>query len=109
MIEIWRKFGEYVKWIYFILVVGFGEWMDLVLGIFYFLLYVGLDGSWQGYVQYNINSLGEYDFLIELGVLIKVELKRVRQWFECLKMEMFCFGLCYGDFLLKNMMVDLVG
>lgn len=108
-IAIWRKLGEYAKRIHSIPAAGFGERMDPVSGTFYSPPHAGSDGSWQGYVQYNINSLTEHDPLIELGVLTKAESKRVRQWFERLKMETFRFGLCHGDLSLKNTMVDLAG
>ncbi|PYY30852.1 Neomycin-kanamycin phosphotransferase type V [Paenibacillus illinoisensis] len=108
-IEIWRKLGEYAKRIHSIPVAGFGERMDPVSSTFYSPPHAGSDGSWQGYIQYNINSLTEHDPLIELGVLTQAESKRVRQWFERLKMETFRFGLCHGDLSLKNTMVDLTG
>jgi len=108
-IEVWRKLGEYAKRIHSIPVTGFGERMDPVSGTFYSPPHAGSDGSWQGYVQYNINSLTEHDPLIELGVLTKAESRRVRHWFERLKMETFRFGLCHGDLSLKNTMVAPTG
>lgn len=71
--------------------------------------HAGSDGSWQGYVQYNINSLTEQDPLIELGVITMEESQLVRQWFEQLKLQKFRFGLCHGDLSLKNTIVSLTG
>ncbi|MFS0872904.1 aminoglycoside phosphotransferase family protein [Paenibacillus xylanilyticus] len=107
--HIWRKLGEYAKCIHSIPVDGFGEQMDPVQGRFYSPPHPGSDGSWQGYVQYNIHSLTEHDPLIEFGVITKTESRMVRQWFEKLKMEEFRFGLCHGDISLKNTMVSQTG
>ena len=74
--------------------------------IFSHLHMPGSDGDWQGYVQYNINSLTEHDRLIELGVITEIEMKETRNWFENLKSEPFRFGLNHGDISLKNTIWD---
>ncbi|WP_342570964.1 aminoglycoside phosphotransferase family protein [Paenibacillus sp. FSL R5-0749] len=107
---IWRKLGEYTKQFQSISVNGFGREMhDEVQNQFYSPPHPGSDGSWQGYVQYNINSLTEQDPLIELGVITMKESQVVRQWFEQLKMQKFRFGLCHGDLSLKNTIVSSTG
>lgn len=107
---IWRKLGEYTQRMQSIPVAGFGREMhDHVQNEFYSPPHAGSDGSWQGYVQYNINSLTEQDSLIELGVITMKESQLVRQWFEQLKLQKFSFGLCHGDLSLKNTIVSSTG
>lgn len=107
---IWRKLGEFTKQFQSIPVNGFGREMhDELQNQFYSPPHAGSDGSWQGYVQYNINSLTEQDPLIELGVITMKESQVVRQWFEQLKMQKFRFGLCHGDLSLKNTIVSPTG
>ncbi|MEO2257096.1 aminoglycoside phosphotransferase family protein [Paenibacillus amylolyticus] len=107
---IWRKLGEYTQRMQSIPVAGFGREMhDPVQNKFYSPPHAGSDGSWQGYVQYNINSLTEQDPLIELGVITMKESQLVRQWFEQLKLQKFRFGLCHGDLSLKNTIVSSTG
>ncbi|WP_440112346.1 aminoglycoside phosphotransferase family protein [Paenibacillus sp. QZ-Y1] len=108
--EIWRKLGAYAQRIHSIQVTGFGgDLIDPVQGTFHSPPHPGSDGSWDGYVQYNINSLTEHDRLIELGVITKMESETIRHWFEQLKMEKFRFGLCHGDLSLKNTIVNETG
>ncbi|MGN7415362.1 aminoglycoside phosphotransferase family protein [Paenibacillus sp. SAF-068] len=107
---IWRKLGEYTKQFQSIPVNGFGREMhDVVQNQFYSPPHAGSDGSWHGYVQYNINSLTEQDPLIELGVITMKQSQVVRQWFEQLKLQKFRFGLCHGDLSLKNTIVSSTG
>ncbi|MFS0860238.1 phosphotransferase family protein [Paenibacillus taichungensis] len=108
--DIWRKLGEYARRIHSIQVAGFGEELiDPIQGTFHSPPHPGSDGSWKGYVQYNIDSLTERDPLLELGVIKKRESAIVRQWFEQLQDEKFRFGLCHGDISLKNTMVHPTG
>jgi aminoglycoside phosphotransferase (APT) family kinase protein len=108
--DIWRQLGKYTKLIHSIPVKGFGEnLIDPVQGEFRSPSHAGSDGSWLGYVQYNINSLTENDRLIELGVITPMQSQRVRKRFENLKIETFRFGLIHGDLSLKNAMVDRTG
>lgn len=105
--EVWRQLGEYAKLIHSIQVKGFGgNLIDPVHGEFQSPSHAGSDGSWHGYVQYNINSLTEHDRLIKLGVITQMESQRVRKLFENLKKETFRFGLNHGDISLKNTMVN---
>ncbi|WP_340399326.1 aminoglycoside phosphotransferase family protein [Paenibacillus sp. FSL H8-0079] len=107
---IWRKLGEYTQRLQSIPVTGFGRDLhNSVQDRFYSPPHAGSDGSWQGYVQYNINSLTEQDPLIELGVMTMKESQVVRQLFEQLKMQKFRFGLCHGDLSLKNTIVSSTG
>mgnify|MGYP001160559203 CR=1 FL=1 len=104
---VWRKLGEYAKLIHSIPVKGYGEYLvDPVHGKFQSPPHAGSDGSWHGYVQYNINSLTEHDRLIELGVITQAESQRVRELFENLKREPFRFGLDHGDLSIKNVIVN---
>jgi len=105
--DIWRKLGEYAKRIHSIQVKGYGgDLIDPVHGEFQSPTHAGSDGSWQGYVQYNINCLTEHDRLIELGVITPMESQRVRKLFENLKNTPFHFGLHHGDMSLKNTIVN---
>lgn len=105
--DVWRKLGEYAKLIHSIQVNGYGEnLIDPVHGEFQSPSHAGSDGSWQGYVQYNIDSLTEHDRLIELGVITRMDSQKVRKWFENLKSEPFRFGLNHGDISLKNTIVN---
>ncbi|WP_307544566.1 phosphotransferase family protein [Paenibacillus sp. V4I5] len=108
--DVWRQLGEYAKLIHSIQVKGFGEnLIDPNNGEFQSPSHAGSDGSWQGYVQYNINSLTEYDRFINLGVITQMESQRVRKLFENLKKEPFRFGLNHGDISLKNTIVNQEG
>lgn len=105
--DIWRQLGEYAKHIHSIKVKGYGEnLIDPVHGEFQSPPHAGSDGSWQGYVQYNINSLTEHDRLIQLGVITQTESQKVRRLFENLKIGSFHFGLNHGDISLKNTIVN---
>ena len=105
--DVWRQIGNYAKLIHSIPVKGYGgDLIDPVHGEFHSPPHPGSDGSWQGYVQYNINSLTESDPLIELGVITQMKSQRVRKLFENLKKETFRFGLNHGDISLKNTIVN---
>jgi aminoglycoside phosphotransferase (APT) family kinase protein len=105
--NVWRKLGEYAKLIHSIQVKGYGEnLIDPVHGEFQSPPHAGSDGSWQGYVQHNINSLTKHDRLIELGVITQMESQRIKKWFENLKSEPFHFGLNHGDISIKNTIVN---
>ncbi|WP_339293973.1 aminoglycoside phosphotransferase family protein [Paenibacillus sp. FSL W7-1279] len=109
-IDVWRQLGKYAKLIHSIPVKGYGEnLIDPVHGEFHSPSHAGSDGSWLGYVQYNINSLTENDRLIELGVINHTKSQRVRKLFENLKKERFRFGLNHGDFSLKNTIINQSG
>ncbi len=105
--DVWRQLGEYAKLIHSIQTKGYGEnLIDPVHGEFQSPSHAGSDGSWQGFVQYNINSLTENDRLITLGVITQMESRKVRKLFENLKKETFRFGLNHGDISLKNTMIN---
>jgi fructosamine-3-kinase len=105
--NIWRTLGEYAKLIHSIPVTGYGEnLIDPVRGEFQSPAHAGSDGSWQGYVQHNMNSLTEHDRLIELGVMTQMQSRRIKQRFEELKSQPFRFGLHHGDLSVKNTIVD---
>ncbi|RAP77774.1 aminoglycoside phosphotransferase family protein [Paenibacillus montanisoli] len=107
---IWRRLGEYARRFQSIRVSGFGEELvDQVHGVFRSPPHPGSDGSWLGYVQYNINSLTEKDQLIELGVLTLAASRKVRALFENLKRATFRFGLIHNDLSLKNTIVNEAG
>ncbi|XEC95974.1 aminoglycoside phosphotransferase family protein [Paenibacillus tarimensis] len=108
--DVWRQLGKYARLIHSIQVKGYGEnLIDPVHGEFHSPSHAGSDGSWLGYVQYNINSLTEYDRLIELGVITQMKSQKVRKLFENLKKGTFRFGLNHGDISLKNTIVNQTG
>ncbi|NBD24852.1 phosphotransferase family protein [Paenibacillus glycinis] len=108
--DIWRRLGQYAKRIHAIPVKGFGENLaDPAQGEFRSPPHAGSDGSWQGYVQYNIDCLTERDPLIRLGVLDEASSRNVRRRFERLKKETYRFGLIHGDLSLKNTIVSGAG
>ncbi|WP_337099416.1 phosphotransferase family protein [Paenibacillus sp. YIM B09110] len=108
--SIWRQLGEYAKRFHSIQVKGYGEnLIDPVHGEFQSPPHAGSDGSWLGYVQYNINSLTELDPLIGLGVISPVESQRVRKLFGNMKERTYRFGLIHGDISLKNTIVTQAG
>ncbi|WNS43850.1 phosphotransferase [Paenibacillus sp. MMS20-IR301] len=107
---IWRQLGGYSRLIHSIPVKGYGEHLiDPLHGEFHSPAHPGSDGSWQGYVQYNINSLTADDRLIELGVTDQAKSQRVRKMFEQVRQKSFRFGLIHGDLSLKNTIIDPAG
>lgn len=105
--DIWRQLGQYARLIHSIQVKGYGDnLIDSVQGEFQSPSHPGSDGSWQGYLQYNINSLTESDRLIELGVITQTESQRIGKLFESLKKTTFRFGLNHGDLSIKNTIVN---
>ncbi|MBO7747175.1 aminoglycoside phosphotransferase family protein [Paenibacillus sp. MWE-103] len=108
--DIWRQLGEYAARIHAIPVQGYGERLeDPAAGEFRSPPHPGSDGSWAGYVQYNIDSLTGRDPLLALGVLTPATSAAARGLFERLKRTAFRFGLAHGDLSLKNAMVDPSG
>ncbi|MBS4220324.1 aminoglycoside phosphotransferase family protein [Bacillus sp. FJAT-49711] len=107
--DIWKQLGAYAKLIHTIPVKGYGENLISIHGMFQSPPHAGSDGSWLGYVNYNINSLTENDQLIELGVINQTESKKIRKLFEGLKEEKFHFALNHGDVSLKNTIVNNEG
>ncbi|QAY65786.1 aminoglycoside phosphotransferase family protein [Paenibacillus protaetiae] len=109
-IEVWRQLGQYVKRIQSIPVQGYGEQLkDPLQGRFVSPPHAGSDGSWQGYVQYNMNSLTEEDRLIGLGVMTWEEAQQIHGIFSGLLQQSFVFGLAHGDLSLQNIMVSPAG
>jgi len=108
--DIWRQLGFYVKLIHTIPAKGYGEnLIDPIHGMFQSPPHAGTDGSWLGYLNYNINSLTESDRFILLGIINQTESKRIRKLFEGLKKEKFRFALNHGDISLKNTIVNNEG
>lgn len=106
-IGIWRRLGEYARVIHEIPVQGYGgELSDPVHGIFWNPPHPGSDGSWHGYIRYNIDSLTESDPLLELGVLTKTQSRQAKAIFGKLAAQTFRFGLIHGDLSAKNVLVD---
>jgi aminoglycoside phosphotransferase (APT) family kinase protein len=104
---IWETLGQYAKRIQMIPVSGFGEiFADRVSRTFISSTHDGFDGTWHGFIRYNINSLTENDPLLELGIFTRAESKRVQQKFESLLSISYSFGLTHGDLSLKNTIVD---
>ncbi|QHT59854.1 phosphotransferase [Paenibacillus lycopersici] len=108
--EIWRQLGEYAGRMQAIPTQGYGEELaDPALGLFRSPPHAGSDGSWLGYVQYNIRSLTDDDRLLALGVVTRAESQRARRLFEQVSRTVFGFGLNHGDLSLKNTIVDHAG
>lgn len=107
---IWRQMGSYLKRMQAISVQGYGENLaDRQSGLFQSPLHAGFDGTWKGFLDYNIQSLTAQDELIQLGVLSIRQSKMVRQQFEQLLDCPFAFGLYHGDISLKNTIVAADG
>lgn len=107
---IWRQLGRYVSLLRSIHVAGFGESLsDPLTGHFEAPLHEGFDGSWDGHLRYNINSLTMEDKLIGLGVLTSAQSTTVRNLFEQLYDYPFIHGLNHGDISLKNTVVSSGG
>lgn len=106
-IRIWRRLGEYARVIHEIPVQGYGgELVDPVHGIFRNPPHPGSDGSWHGYIRYNIDSLTESDPLLGLGVITKTQSKQAKAIFGKLAAQTFRFGLIHCDLSAKNVLVD---
>lgn len=104
---IWHKLGSYLKSISSIQTEGFGENLsDAHSGVFSSPLHDGFDGSWKGYLNYNINSLTADDYLLQIGVMSASKSEIIRQSFERLNSIQFKFGLCHGDISLKNAIIS---
>lgn len=107
---VWRTLGEYVNKIGAIKVIGYGENLyDPLIGRFEAPRFEGFDGTWSGYLSYNINSLTNEDRLINLGVLTNAQSKSVRNLFEKLYDYEFTIGLNHGDISLKNTIIGTDG
>lgn len=104
---IWKMLGIYTKQFHSIPVNGFGEILaDPVNQTFNASTHEGFDGSWHGFIKYNIDCLTEDDPFLSLGVWTKEDSKIVKQKFESLLDTPFSFGLVHGDLSLKNTIVD---
>ncbi|MBS4223654.1 phosphotransferase [Lederbergia citrea] len=104
---LWRKLGEYAKSIHSINTNGFGEVLtDPDNGTFQAPLHDNFDGTWSGFVKYNIESLTEDDKLIQLGVMTKSESNQIKLLFENIQGRKFKFGLNHGDISLKNTIIS---
>lgn len=103
----WTTLGKYAKLIHSITTSGYGEILTSPAnGEFHAPLHPGFDGTWTGYVNYNINSLTEDDRLIKLGILDIASSHQVRELFCELLLKEFQFGLIHGDLSLKNLLID---
>ncbi|MCQ4085525.1 phosphotransferase family protein [Saccharibacillus sp. JS10] len=105
--ELWRKIGKYASLFHQIPVKGYGEELkDAQRGEFYSPPHPGSDGSWNGYLRYNINSLNDQDKLLELGVITREESRQAQFLFQKLAKKKWEFGLNHGDLSLKNILID---
>lgn len=92
------ELGVYARKIHTIPVNGFGDRMDPnTPGHF--------NGSWDDYINYNINSLDSQDKLLELDVISPEHQRKVRSLFESFKGSTLNFGLNHGDISLKNSII----
>ncbi len=97
VLKIWYDLGLNARLIHSISTNGFGDRIDEE-GNF--------QGSWDKYLDYNIESLMEADFLIQEKILTQEQSVRTRELFEQFKNCTFAFGLVHGDLSLKNSIVD---
>lgn len=105
--EVWRKLGEYARIFHSIKVAGFGEHIvDLEKGIFAERKHDNFDGTWSGFIKYNVDSLTEDDELVKQNILTKKQSMAIKERFECLYGKSFQFGLIHGDLSLKNTIVN---
>ncbi len=103
---IWRAIGHYARLIHAIPVVGYGEQLvDPERGQFTAPQHLGFDGTWPGFIGYNVESLTADDPLLALGVLTQAQRPIIRQLFAELQGQIFTFGLNHGDLSLKNTIV----
>ena len=94
---IWESLGKYARLNHGIAVSGFGDRMS-EKGVF--------DGSWQKYLQYNIDSLTEDDKLLQMGAFDITTSQKLRECFKRLSTIKLNFGLCHADFSDTNVIVD---
>lgn len=107
--DIWRQLGEYARVIHHIPVHGSGDKLtDPLHGTFYSPPHPGSDGSWEGYVRYNIESLNERDPMLELGVITERQSQQIKQIFEKWAAKRVRFGLIHGDLSAQNVLVNKV-
>ncbi len=95
--KIWQDIGVNSRLIHSIATSGFGDRMD-EQGNFL--------GSWDKYLNYNIESLTETDFLIQDKILTQEQSFSIKALFEKLRDTHFNFGLVHGDLSLKNSLVN---
>lgn len=96
--KLWEHLGEYLKLIHEIPVKGFGEKLDDIIS--------GSKTQWAEYLRYNIESLGDDDKLISMGVLDSSISAKLSTIFLGLASSDFTFGLNHGDYSLANIIVD---
>ncbi len=101
-LPVFFQLGKYTKLIHSIPASGFGE--NLInpdKGIF--------AGSWQDYLDFNINSLNKDDKLIGLKVLTENQAATVKKIFKDIKKKKYKFGLNHGDISVWNTLVERSG
>jgi len=104
---LWSVIGQYAARLHRIPVRGYGENLsDPQRGTFFSPPHPGSDGSWNGYLRYNIESLNDGDRLLELGVITSAQSRQARELFESLAGQEWHFGLNHGDLSLKNILVS---
>jgi aminoglycoside phosphotransferase (APT) family kinase protein len=107
---IWRELGKYARLIHSIAVIGFGEnLVDARRGEFMAPKHPNFDGTWSGFITYNVESLTESDELLKLGALTRPQSQSLRKQFEKLRDRTFRFGLNHGDLAVRNTVVGRVG
>ncbi|MDO3412220.1 phosphotransferase [Saccharibacillus sp. CPCC 101409] len=105
-LEIWHRIGEYAALFHAVPARGRGEELiDPVRGRFRSPPHPGFDGSWSGYLAYNIASLNDEDELIARGFITPDESRQARRIFEEMRGKNYRFGLIHGDLSLKNTLV----
>jgi len=105
--KVWRRLGGYARIFHSIKVQGFGEnIVDPKKGIFKAPKHDNFDGTWRGFIKYNVESLTEDDELRKRNVLTKEQSTTIKERFEGLYEKAFQFGIIHGDLSLKNTIVN---
>ncbi len=95
--KVWHDLGANARIIHSISTSGFGDRID-EQGNF--------QSSWNDYLNYNISSITETDFLVQDGILTSDQSVAIKNLFEQLQNNTFSFGLAHGDLSLKNSLID---
>lgn len=107
---IWQQIGRHARCIHAIPTEGYGEELaEPAQHLFRSPPHPGSDGSWAGYIRYNIESLNENDPLLRLGIFSVDQSKLIRDLLGRMEKQTFHFGLNHGDLSLKNVLVDVRG
>lgn len=100
-LELWQKLGHYARLIHSIKAVP-SPGLELTN-------FDNFAITWQGFLNYNIESLTEDDPLIKLGVFDKTQIIEIKRNFEALRNRKYNFGLVHSDLAPRNTIVEPSG